>query len=511
MKLALPWAFLTLATGKQTPAALEASYKERIEKVLNRSASLAAEHLAQRLSLDPGSLFGGYELDYERKSWAHGCLGLALTALCDVPLTTAGSSRRQVVEDHLMRLLAEEIPELGMRLQKTSAGSIFLLQKPTGEDASPAVQASLLMAAVRCGEALSLKVQLEEASAWFQGLSSIYPENLWKESFSSFHRAGITWEALAVTKRHIGKDSNFHRELENYLHRFELFLRDVWEENSEHWSFASARALSVRFAVGLFWAFLYPEIVQDSARQNEVGLRLPKPTKIPTGRGSSPPRKKKARSRFRTWASEHVDRFLGRQHLHLKDGPEGLSQGILARIGGARYTCGPLQGLASLAAILKDAELIQVVLQLMEKDIRRYQLSDSNLGPLQGSNEEFELLSSHLEGSFFRDEEQLRLEDRKTLRVDDTAMCLIAVSQMLETMKSIKAYYAQGTYGMAPRPDLVLSAGEFAPNTALGAPVPLQLLVLFCIGFSGFLVLWLPATQYGVHEWTSPPTSPRST
>ncbi|CAK9070517.1 unnamed protein product [Durusdinium trenchii] len=26
---------------------------------------------------------------------------------------------------------------------------------------------------------------------------------------------------------------------------------------------------------------------------------------------------------------------------------------------------------------------------------------------------------------------------------------------------------------------------------ALGAPVPLQLLVLFCIGFSGFLVLWL--------------------
>ncbi|CAK9070519.1 unnamed protein product [Durusdinium trenchii] len=416
MKLALPWAFLTLATGKQTPAALEASYKERIEKVLNRSASLAAEHLAQRLSLDPGSLFGGYELDYERKSWAHGCLGLvlsrdslencalrqlqALTALCDVPLTTAGSSRRQVVEDHLMRLLAEEIPELGMRLQKTSAGSIFLLQKPTGEDASPAVQASLLMAAVRCGEALSLKVQLEEASAWFQGLSSIYPENLWKESFSSFHRAGITWEALAVTKRHIGKDSNFHRELENYLHRFELFLRDVWEENSEHWSFASARALSVRFAAA---------------------------------------KKKKARSRFRTWASEHVDRFLGRQHLHLKDGPEGLSQGILARIGGARYTCGPLQGLASLAAILKDAELIQVVLQLMEKDIRRYQLSDSNLGPLQGSNEEFELLSSHLEGSFFRDEEQLRLEDRKTLRVDDTAMCLIAVSQMLETMKSIKS------------------------------------------------------------------------
>ncbi|CAK9015187.1 Apurinic endonuclease-redox protein [Durusdinium trenchii] len=237
---------------------------------------------------------------------------------------------------------------------------------------------------------------------WFEGImrcdsGSIYPENLWKESFSSFHRAGITWEALAVTKRHIGKDSNFHRELENYLQLGEkckdMYLRAVYSKcyaalsinhGCEHWSFASARALSVRFA-----AAKTPSRTRDRPDDGRLG-------------------KKKARSRFRTWASEHVDRFLGRQHL----------------IGGARYTCGPLQGLASLAAILKDAELIQVVLQLMEKDIRRYQLSDSNLGPLQGSNEEFELLSSHLEGSFFRDEEQLRLEDRKTLRVDDTAMWL---------------------------------------------------------------------------------------
>mmetsp|Transcript_69981 Transcript_69981/g.154298 ORF Transcript_69981/g.154298 Transcript_69981/m.154298 type:complete len:84 (+) Transcript_69981:57-308(+) len=37
----------------------------------------------------------------------------------------------------------------------------------------------------------------------------------------------------------------------------------------------------------------------------------------------------------------------------------------------------------------------------------------------------------------------------------------------------------------------VLSAGELAPNAALGSPVPLQLFVLFCIGFSGFLILWL--------------------
>ena len=122
----------------------------------------------------------------------------------------------------------------------------------------------------------------------------------------------------------------------------------------------------------------------------------------------------------------------GRSHVHLSDGPnDGISKGILARIGGARYTCGPLQGLASLAAILKDAELIQVVLQLMEKDITRYQIQDSNPGPFR--------TASSLLGGFFRDDDQLQLEQRKTLRIDDTAMCLIAITHMLETLTSIQS------------------------------------------------------------------------
>ena len=82
---------------------------------------------------------------------------------------------------------------------------------------------------------------------------------------------------------------------------------------------------------------------------------------------------------------------------------------------------GPLQGLASLAAILKDAELIQVVLQLMEKDISRYQIQESNPGPFQKP-------MADLLGGFFRDDDQLQLEHRKTLRIDDTAMCLIAIT-----------------------------------------------------------------------------------
>lgn len=159
------------------------------------------------------------------------------------------------------------------------------------------------------------------SEAWFLGLSNIYPESVWKQSFSSFHRAAIIWESLAVTALHIGKQSKFHKQLEEYLQHFELWLRSAWEENAEHWSFASARALSVRFFA-----------------------------------------KRKAKKKLKTWAMEHVDRFLGRAHFQLSDGP-GISQGILSRIGGARYTCGPLQGLASLAAVLKDAELIQAVAQ----------------------------------------------------------------------------------------------------------------------------------------------------
>mmetsp|Transcript_32745 Transcript_32745/g.61490 ORF Transcript_32745/g.61490 Transcript_32745/m.61490 type:complete len:81 (-) Transcript_32745:13-255(-) len=44
---------------------------------------------------------------------------------------------------------------------------------------------------------------------------------------------------------------------------------------------------------------------------------------------------------------------------------------------------------------------------------------------------------------------------------------------------------------MAAEGPFVLSAGEFAPNAALGAPVWQQLLVLAAIGFVGFMTLWL--------------------
>ena len=75
----------------------------------------------------------------------------------------------------------------------------------------------------------------------------------------------------------------------------------------------------------------------------------------------------------------------------------------------------------------------------MEKDIARYQIQESNPGPIRKPAALLGLL-----GGFYRDDDQLQLEHRKTLRVDDTAMCLIAITHMLETLASIKSVVVDG-------------------------------------------------------------------
>lgn len=189
--LSLPWALSAFSfldsAAKQAPAALEASYKERIEDLLNSSATLAARHLSRRLSLTD-DLFSGYEVEYRKggksktAKWTHNCLGIstsrdsvencilrqlqALTALCDVPLT---AESREIAERHLSHLLqSSEIPELAMKLQKMSGASMFLFRKQPDSsdmDASPAIQASMLMAVVRCGQALGQKRHLDDAES----------------------------------------------------------------------------------------------------------------------------------------------------------------------------------------------------------------------------------------------------------------------------------------------------------------------------------------------------------
>lgn len=77
-----------------------------------------------------------------------------------------------------------------------------------------------------------------------------------------------------------------------------------------------------------------------------------------------------------------------------------------------------------------------MVLQLLEKDIQRYQIISSNPGFTEATDDVL--------GGFFRDEDQLLLEKRRSLRIDDTAQCLIAMAQMLETLESIRAVQVEG-------------------------------------------------------------------
>jgi len=411
------------ATAKDVPTALEASYKDRISAVLNGSAEAAASHIKKRLALGAGdSVFGGYELDIGQEGkWLHSCIEVdssrdsvencalrqlqALVALCDVPgIFKRDEDARMLVEQHVTTLLkTKKVAALGLSLSAVSGTSLFFHQKSPGAasaddlDVSPTIQASVLMAVVRCGEALGIKSHLDEAETWFVGLGKVYPHSIWNQSLVSFHRSSIMWESLSVIASHVSRSSSFHEDLQEYLGQFEMFLRQVWEESPESWSFSSARALALRW--------------------QSKGL------------------KKKRRAMLKRWAKEHVDRFLGRQSKagSLAGSPEkSVSEGILAKIGGAGYTCGPLQGLAALAAVLNDPELIQVVLQLLEKDIKHYQLSDSNSGPFK------EMVSPSTLGAFFRDEQQLKMERRRSFRVDDTAMCLIALTQALEVLAGIQ-------------------------------------------------------------------------
>jgi len=242
--------------------------------------------------------------------------------------------------------VSKEVPALAMKRTKFDGVDIWFHRKTPQSssddiDASPSIQASALMAVVRCANATGQRDYFLEAENWFTGLQKVYPQKLWNSTLVSFHKSGIIWESLALVLSHVPAESAFHSKLLQYVRDFEGFLKRVWDENESTWSFASARALAIRW--------------QSKALKS-----------------------KKNRAAMKRWAQEHVDRFLGQ-----KKGAAAvdMSEGILARIGGAGYTCGPLQGLTSLAAVVSNAELVHVVLQLLEKDIDRYQLSASNEGP----------------------------------------------------------------------------------------------------------------------------------
>lgn len=413
--LAFLASLLSGAEAKDAPTALEASFKNRITQKLNTSVEQAAEHLVVRLALGGGP-FGGYELDECEADkgcakWINSCHEIdvtrdgielcamrqlhALTALCDVDgFLDRNEGALALVKTHLKILAKGEVPSLAMKKTKWDSSDLWMYRKsPTTSrddvEVSPALQASVLMAMVRCADAIGQHEYFKDAESWFVGLQKVYPRESWNETLVSFHKSGIIWESLALVDSHLPIDSTFHAQLVKYIKDKETFLSGLWKQNEKIWSFASARAIALRW--------------------NSRAMKG----------------KKKQRKQMRQWAKEHVDRFLGR-------GKGDNQKGLLDTIGTESYTCGPLQGLTAIASVLSDAELVQVVLQLLEKDVDKYQVKQDI-----ESTSKFSMKPEEVKGSFFRDQGQMKLEKRSSLRVDDAVQCVIALTQMLRTLETI--------------------------------------------------------------------------
>merc|ERR1712151_1260941 len=112
----------------------------------------------------------GIEVDSSRDSVENCALRQlqALVALCDVPdIFKRDEDARMLGEQHVTTLLkTKKVAALGLSLSAVSGTSLFFHQKSPGAasaddlDVSPTIQASVLMAVVRCGEALGIKSHL---------------------------------------------------------------------------------------------------------------------------------------------------------------------------------------------------------------------------------------------------------------------------------------------------------------------------------------------------------------
>merc|ERR1712110_724909 len=121
---------------------------------------------------------------------------------------------------------------------------------PDDVDVSPALHASALAAMVRCANATGEPQYFQEAESWFEGLQKAYPKSVWNTSVVSFHKSSIIWESLALVGSYVSRESSFYENIVDYTNTFEHFLRKEWKNNAEFWSFASARALAIRWRSG---------------------------------------------------------------------------------------------------------------------------------------------------------------------------------------------------------------------------------------------------------------------
>lgn len=405
------------------PVAVEARFKERITKKLRASLSVATEHLAWVLgvrAIDGNkksasrtiSTFGLYELQLAgEQEWRSSCevdidvekgsIMLcvlhklqALTALCGVE--GAATQYRSGVLALLQQLLSKRdkvIPGLGLKralLPISNGLEAWLYEKEpkSGEyDISVAVQAAAMLSVVQCGSALGERELFKDVQSWFVAVVKVYPKNTWDKL--SFHSNSILLESLVLMSATVRKDSSFAEEIQEFISDFESYLQATFTQDPRVWSFSGAHAAVLRWLAE-----------SKMIRKKRLGSSV----------------------------DEYIKRWIS------------ISPGLNAS---STYTCGPLQGVAPL--LLKRgteaAELVSSVLRLAEKDVDLFQINAAGeTRSVAAGRIDDKLLAAQgatIEGAFLRDEAQLRSEKRWSLRIDDTAQCVIALTRTLRLVEDL--------------------------------------------------------------------------
>ncbi|CAK0863860.1 unnamed protein product [Prorocentrum cordatum] len=423
-----------LRPGGCRPMALQAHVREELRR--SDSLDAAATHLLWFMGMEADGggkafpdLFRRYELNLTGGSWAAGdcaagaagsagaleacvCRKLeGLRALCSVPRTlpregaapkAQGRYGRRALRAALRALgrRQEGVPGLGLRrgaLPSPAGGGApggaeaFLLAGAAGsgrgEALSPAVHATAMATVARCELALGSQVEWSAVAQWFAAAEHAVAQALPQQALTS-HTLGIVWEALSFAAAQLPDDRREEKGAAEKVvttvgKAVRQQLKSAKEDNM--WSYSVASATAVRLNTS-----------RAPRRQLESLEKL---------------------------ARAHAERYR-----------DEVLPGINVS---EQCTCGPVVGLAPLATLLQDSSLAQLVIELVDKDIRLFQV------PQDFASEEGAQLGAlaepwRLRGAFVRHPAQLQREGRpQSLRVDDTATCLAAVSAALGMVESM--------------------------------------------------------------------------
>jgi len=415
------------------PVAVEARFKERITAKLATALDLAVGHLATALGVAEtgdggGEAFFGrhYELEIQGDgSWRSGCATdvdttrdsvshcairklQAMTALCETP---GGAEKYKTGINRLLKQLLRNrekiIPGLGVKRSLLPLGNgieAWMSEVSPGSgnyDVVIPLHAAAMLAVVQCGSALQQQEVFSDVQSWFATIHKAYSREA--RAQQSFHANAILWESFVKISSLVREGSSFAEELADFLEDFEAYLQAQFDKDPRVWSFSGARAAVLNWA-----------IAKKAARRKKFG-------KI-------------------------IDEYMKR-----------WKQIAPSMKISEMYTCGPLQGLAPLLLRRGDqaAELVSSVLAMAEKDVDLYQVAaDRGNGEPSHAAQQLggRVLAPQgmlLEGAFFRDVAQLQNEKRTSIRIDDTAQCVMALTRTLHLLEDLVGVEVEDSAGAA--------------------------------------------------------------